>query len=138
MHKLRIVGLVETGQGLARHLGFPTANIAPMQGLVIPAAGVYLAATTFEGKTYPSVMCVAGGKDRSNFKIEVHLLDVQLDLTGKVLDIVVLERIRDLFPWQDEAHTREAVTEDVKKARAYFVENPVDANFRQNNAAEAE
>lgn len=123
--KLHITGLVEVGQGLARHLGFPTANLAPMQGLVIPAAGVYLAATSFDGKTYPSVMCVAGGKDRSNFKIEVHLLDVNIDLTGKVLDIVVLERVRDLFPWQNEEYIRAAITEDVRKARAYFVEHPV-------------
>ena len=138
MHKLHIVGLVETGQGLARHLGFPTANLAPMQGLVIPAAGVYLAATTFEGKTYPSVMCVAGGKDRSNFKIEVHLIDVQLDLTGKVLDIVALERIRDLFPWQNEEHTREAVTEDVRQARVYFAEHPVGSIDQNQTSAEAE
>ena len=38
-------GRVERGEGMARNLGCPTANIAVEQGAIIPGLGIYVGET---------------------------------------------------------------------------------------------
>ena len=121
MNQLFISGTVEPGLGLATSLGCPTANLAPEEGLIIPGMGVYLARTDFEGKQYPSVICVGAGRDQSHFKIEVHLIDVCVDLNGKRLGIEIVYKLRSLIPWPGEEAMRGMIAEDLVHAREWFL-----------------
>ncbi len=124
MTSLVLSGRVERGEGIATGLGCPTANLAVEQGLIIPALGVYVAETETAGKRYPSVVCVNDGRTGNNLKLEVHLLDTQLDLHGKLLLVRLLHRTRDLVPWEGEEHMRALIAKDLAEARAWFVEHP--------------
>jgi riboflavin kinase/FMN adenylyltransferase len=120
MSPLILTGRVERGEGIATSLGCPTANIAIEQGVVIPALGVYLGETVLDGATYPSLVCVNDGRTGQTLKLEVHLLDVCLELTGKVLSVRLLEKIRDVVPWKNTEEIRALVAQDLIRAREYF------------------
>ncbi len=120
MVPLLLTGRVERGEGIATSLGCPTANIAVEHGVIIPALGVYTGETIFEGQNFPSVVCVNDGRTGINLKLEVHLLDVCKDLTGKFLSVRLLEKARDLVPWEGDEQMRMLITQDLDKARAWF------------------
>lgn len=123
MIPLRLTGRVERGEGMATGLGCPTANIAVEHGVIIPALGVYIGETVYEGMVYPSVVCVNDGRTGVNLKLEVHLLDVCKDLVGKQLSVRLLEKMRDLIPWQDEDKMKALIALDLDKARLWFLKH---------------
>lgn len=125
MNPLILTGRVERGEGIATGLGCPTANIAVEHGVIIPALGVYVGETLLEGQTYPSVVCVNDGRTGINLKLEVHLLDVCKELAGKQLSVRLLEKTRDLVPWEGEQQMRDLISADLAHARRWFASQPV-------------
>lgn len=95
-----LIGPVVRGEQLGRKLGFPTANVAA-PGRVLPPGGVYAAWATFEGRRLPAAVnvghrpTVAG--QSAPLRVEAHLLDVDLDLYDRELE---LEFVRQLRPEQ--------------------------------------
>lgn len=123
MQPLAFQGFVEKGEGMANRLGCPTANIAVEQGGVIPALGVYVGKSEMEGVTYPSLICINDGRTGVNLKMEVHLLDQDIDLTGKKLSVVLLDKIRDLIPFPGEDQMSHIIKDDLEKSRAWFLKH---------------
>ena len=114
-------GRVERGEGMASKLGCPTANIAVEQGAIIPALGVYVGEAEFNGRLYPSLICINDGRTGSNLKMEVHLLNENdLDLHGKYLHVVLLEKLRDLVPFVDDEQMRLLIADDLTRAQEWF------------------
>ncbi|MEK7452510.1 MAG: riboflavin kinase [Patescibacteria group bacterium] len=124
MQPLTLSGRVEKGEGIARELGCPTANIAVEQGGVIPALGVYVGDAELEQQHYPSLVCINDGRTGVNLKMEVHLLDQEADLTGKKLTVVLLEKIRDLIPFPGSEHMTQMIRDDMEKSRTWFKNHP--------------
>ena len=97
-YRYNICGVVEHGAALGRALGFPTANIAidnPM--ILIPADGVYEVVVTVDGKEYQAVMnigvkpTVATSGERT---MEAHLIDYSGDLYGQLVKVEFVRRLR--------------------------------------------
>jgi riboflavin kinase/FMN adenylyltransferase len=106
---------------MARRLGCPTANIAVEEGALIPALGVYVGETEMEGRWYPSIVCVNDGRDGSRLKLEVHLLEKEIEnLEGKRMSVKILDKLRELLPWQGEEHMRQMIADDLRRAREWF------------------
>jgi len=99
-------GVVERGDARGRLLGFPTANLRPLDdGKLAPANGVYavwveieslLHGRAAEEKKYPAMMNIGvrptfGKMTRT---IEAHLLDFSGDLYGATLNIHFAARLR--------------------------------------------
>ena len=124
MSPLLLTGRVERGEGIATGLGCPTANLAVEQGVIIPALGVYVAETVLEGSTFPSVVCVNDGRTGMNLKLEVHLLDICRDLSGKHLSVRLIHKMRDLVPWESVEQMRDLISKDLTEARAWFAHSP--------------
>lgn len=93
-----IEGTVTAGRRLGRRLGFPTANIEPEPGTVVPepAEGVYAAAVEIDGRRYAAVSnwgtnpSVGGCRPR----LETHILDFEGELYGRRLRVELLRKIR--------------------------------------------
>jgi riboflavin kinase/FMN adenylyltransferase len=117
-------GRVIMGEGIARDLGCPTANIAVEQGAVIPALGVYVGETEFEGSRFHSLICINDGRTGENLKMEVHLLDQERDLSGKQLTVVIFEKIRDLIPFPGHEEMARIIKDDLEKSRIWFATHP--------------
>lgn len=120
MSPLLLTGRVERGEGIATGLGCPTANLAVEQGVIIPALGVYVAETILEGSTFPSVVCVNDGRTGNNLKLEVHLLGICRDLSGKLLSVRLVNKMRDLIPWESKEQMTALIAKDLDTARAWF------------------
>lgn len=92
-------GIVVPGERRGRELGYPTANLARSVEGYVPADGVYAAYVTVDGRTMPAAVSIgnnptfAGVPDK---QIEAHLLDEDLDLYGKMVEIAFVKYIRGM------------------------------------------
>lgn len=118
----RIGGLVTTGEGRGRGLGFPTANINPADGQVIPADGVYAAYVQSGGVRYRGVVNIGPnptfqGRHR---RIEVHILDFAGNLYGQPILVDFLARIRDERTFSGAAELKAQIARDIAAANGYY------------------
>lgn len=92
-------GVVVRGDGRGRQLGIPTANIAPSDEYkLLPANGVYAVLAVIDAEPR---LGMANIGLRPTFTsdtkptLEVHFLDVDIDLYQRTLDVVFIAKIRD-------------------------------------------
>ena len=87
-----IRGTVVHGKGLGRTIGFPTANIQPLDPhIIIPNAGVY----AVDVRAYAFTWTPAMLNIDTNGTIEVHIPSFQGDLYGQTLDVRFIRFIRE-------------------------------------------
>lgn len=114
-----IDGEVVPGDARGRTIGFPTANVSMPSGFVRPAGGVYAVRCTVEDVTYEGVCNVGtsptfgGGSE----KIEVHLLDVDMDLYGRTVRVAFIDRIRNEQRFATIDALAAQISNDVERAR---------------------
>lgn len=92
-------GRVTKGEQLGRTIGFPTANLLPPEGLVIPKNGVYAAIAILpDGSEHPAMVNIGcrptlgSGLKKT---IEANIIDFSGNLYGKTLAIRFMKRLRD-------------------------------------------
>lgn len=92
-------GTVVRGNQLGRTIGFPTANILPEPGLVIPGNGVYAAKAVLpDGKKMPAMVnigvrpTIRRGNEQT---VETHIIGWEGDLYGEEISIIFFSRLRD-------------------------------------------
>jgi len=119
-----VEGEVVTGDQRGRELGFPTANLVPEDGLVIPGHGVYAAFAN----GHPAAVNVGV---RPTFEtgrgvlIESYLIDFEADLYGQNLRVAFVERLRGekRFPDVESLIAQMRIdVEDAKEACASFLQ----------------
>ncbi|MCB9745768.1 MAG: bifunctional riboflavin kinase/FAD synthetase [Alphaproteobacteria bacterium] len=91
-----IRGRVVRGDARGRTLGFPTANLE-VESELLPSLGVYAVRTTLEGGEVVDGVANLGVRptfEGRRFSVEVHLLDVSLDLYDQHLKVDFIERLR--------------------------------------------
>lgn len=124
MKYLTFDGRVEKGEGMASQLGCPTANIAVEQGAIIPALGVYVGKAEVDGREYQALICINDGRTGYNLKMEVHLLDQKnLELSGKHLHVILLQKLRDLIPFPGDEEMAKIIAGDLTNAREWFAKS---------------
>mgnify|MGYP004515110683 CR=1 FL=1 len=119
-HVPTVRGVVVHGAKRGRELGFPTANLSPDSDGLIPADGVYAGWFEVEGAVYPAAISVG---DNPTFdgvpqrQVEAYLLDEDLDLYGKVVDVRFVERIRGMVAYEGIEPLIAQMTDDVRRVR---------------------
>ncbi|MEH6400576.1 MULTISPECIES: bifunctional riboflavin kinase/FAD synthetase [Pantoea] len=121
-HPFTISGRVVHGDALGRTLGFPTANL-PLRRSVSPVKGVY--AVEVWGLTPEPLPGVANIGTRPTVKglrqqLEVHLLDINMDLYGRHIDVVLKQKIRNEQRFASLEALKEQIANDVVTARQFF------------------
>lgn len=107
-------GRVIRGLGVARVLGYPTANIDVPFASVDLDGGVYAAWTELRGSTYPSALVVLPDEK----KIEVHLLDYSGgDCYGAEMTVAPIKKVSELIP-PTAVDMKEKIAEDIRLVRA--------------------
>jgi len=121
----RLGGEVVTGAERGRQLGFPTANLIPPVGRVLPAYGVYAGHAIEGGRAYPAVANVGSrptfGEEQP--LIEVHLLDYSGDLYGRELAFEFVERVRPIQRFASVDELRAQIQADIASARVRLDES---------------
>ncbi len=98
-HPFKISNVVVKDKMVGRTLGFPTANMIPDAGLLLPKEGVYGTNTLAGGKRYPSITNVGPALtigEGEPARIETYIIGFEGDLYGQTLEIEFLTKIRDL------------------------------------------
>jgi riboflavin kinase/FMN adenylyltransferase len=110
-------GEVVHGDQRGRELGFPTANIIPVETLVCPGHGVY--ACLADGR--PAAVNVGVRPTFTTGRgelIEAYILDFAGDLYGSTLALEFLERLRGERRFENPERLVEQMHRDVERTRA--------------------
>ena len=116
-------GLVEYGNKLGREFGFPTANIFPDPEMTLPARGVYVTETAFDGAVFPSISNVGVNPtvaDGNAVRLETHILDAAPELYKKEITVFFKEKLREERRFEDKDALIRQIAADTETAREYF------------------
>ncbi|WP_129597026.1 bifunctional riboflavin kinase/FAD synthetase [Anaerophilus nitritogenes] len=117
-----ILGKVIHGKNNGKKFGFPTANIAPEEGFVIPNPGVYFTKTIVQDKIYNSITNV-GSKPtlgKNPIGIETHIINFDGDLYEKKIEILFFQKARDEVCYTSVDDLITQVNKDIEEAQKFF------------------
>jgi riboflavin kinase/FMN adenylyltransferase len=110
-----VPGIVVAGDARGGTLGFPTANLRPDPGIVVPGYGIYAgAAAGHRAAISIGTNPHYGGEER---RIEAFLLDFDGDLYGRQLSIELWARLRDERSFASEQELVAQIARDVEETR---------------------
>lgn len=117
--RYRVTGPVIDGDKRGRDIGYPTANLRPVERKVTPGNGVYATVTRVNGTDHMSATNVGtrptfGGGERL---IEAHILDFEGDLYGEEITVEFVERLRPELEFKSVGELLEHMEEDVARSR---------------------
>ncbi|NLN93576.1 MAG: bifunctional riboflavin kinase/FAD synthetase [Candidatus Hydrogenedens sp.] len=116
-----ICGVVQSGRGIGRTLGFPTVNLDPCD-CVIPAHGVYAARVRLDKREFLSAVNIGIAPTIQHDKpmIEAHLLDFSEDIVGAEIEVIFCKRMRGEERFDSHEALIDAIARDVAVVREYF------------------
>ena len=121
-HPFDISGRVVHGDELGRTIGFPTANV-PLRRQVSPVKGVYAVEVLGLGeKPLPGVANIGTRPTVAGIRqqLEVHLLDVAMDLYGRHIQVVLRKKIRNEQRFASLDELKAQIARDELTAREFF------------------
>ena len=118
-------GVVVEGRRLGRDLGFPTANILPVDShKMVPTDGVYAVYVNDEGARYRGMLNVGTrptvNSNVDHRSIEVNIFDFDKDIYHKDISVNFVERIREEKKFENLARLIEQLNEDKTSALRIF------------------
>ncbi|RWZ55354.1 bifunctional riboflavin kinase/FAD synthetase [Labedella populi] len=119
-HVPTVRGVVVHGAKRGRELGFPTANLSPDSDGLIPADGIYAGWFAVDGDVYPTAISVGNNPTFDGVpqrQVEAYLLDEDIDLYGKVVDVRFVERIRGMVAYEGIGPLIAQMRNDVERVR---------------------
>jgi len=118
-----ISGKVIHGHKYGTQLGFPTANIALLKGIV-PIKGTFIVKVficklkkTFFGVANIGTRPTMNGKQQN---LEVHLINISINLYQKYIQVIFLKKIRDEIHFSSIKSLKIQIQNDIEKTHSYF------------------
>ena len=110
-------GIVVHGDARGRTIGYPTANLAPLDRVYLPSEGVYVAEVEVDGKRYRAMTSVGKNVtfDGTELRIEAHIFGFDRFIYGEKMTIFWLEKIRDMVKFDGI----ESLMEQMKSDESY-------------------
>jgi riboflavin kinase/FMN adenylyltransferase len=115
-----VAGEVAHGDKRGRTLGFPTANLVPADGYLVPAHGVYACRALVDGGAVPAATNVGVRPQFVTGRgelIEAYLIDWEGDIYGQVLRLEFLKRLRGERRFDTVEALVEQMGRDVEETR---------------------
>jgi riboflavin kinase / FMN adenylyltransferase len=114
-------GPVIRGEGVGSRLLLPTLNLHP-ENDILPKPGVYVSLSCFDQAQYPSVTNIGcrptlGGQ---KLTIETHLLNQDLSVPPKRLELALLHRLRDEIKFHSVDELKNQIKRDCHTALRFF------------------
>jgi riboflavin kinase/FMN adenylyltransferase len=116
----KVSGEVVRGAQRGRKLGFPTANLAMWEELLLPAVGVYAGWVLIDGERFAAVTNVGVRPtfDNGQQTVEAHILDFDRDLYGQTIAFEFVARLRGEQRFDGVEALIRQVNADIASARA--------------------
>lgn len=124
-HPYRIEGRVEHGEHIGTRLGYPTANLVPVDGgQLIPASGVYAVQVSLDRQSVSHAGMMNIGHrptfDGQRVTLEVHVLYLNEDLYGRELVVQFVRRLRDEQRFDSEEALVRQLQQDAQQVENLF------------------
>lgn len=123
-----ISGRVIYGRQLGRTIGTPTANVE-LRRLRAPLSGVYVVSVSGAGLEAAHGVANVGVRptvdDSIKANLEVHLLDRDIDLYGRYIEVTFRHKLREEQKFESIEELQENIARDVAQARDWFKQQPV-------------
>ena len=110
-------GIVVSGMGKGRVIGYPTANLSKIQTMV-PARGVYAGYAYVEGQKYKAAVNVGTRPtltDDQKIVVEPHIIDFDQSILGKSLEVHWVERLREEVRFSSPDQLKIQIGNDIRK-----------------------
>ena len=122
---IKIKGEVIHGKGLGKFVGMPTANLDfdIVNANMDIDMGVYASLVHLE-KEYIGVTNIGTRPSVDNDKtisIETHILDFDRDIYGEIIEIELLEKIRDIKKFNNIEEVKKQVDKDILVAKKIYI-----------------
>jgi len=110
--------MVTHGAGRGASLGFPTANLEAVDTL-LPAVGVYAGRAWAGGQGYAAAINIGPNPTFGEhaLKVEVHIIDREMELYGEPLEVEFLVKLRDVKSFQSKEDLVRQIADDIQAAR---------------------
>ena len=119
------------GRQLGRTIGTPTANVE-LRRLRAPLSGVYVVSVSGAGLEGAQGVANVGVRptvdDSIKANLEVHLLDRDIDLYGRYIEVTFRHKLREEQKFESIEELQQQIARDVAKARDWFGQAPVKAS----------
>ena len=112
-------GEVVAGAGRGAHIGVPTLN-QKVVNETLPALGVYASRARCAGKSFASVTNVGTSptfENGSTVKVETHVIEAAAEWRGQVIDVDLIERLRDEKKFSGVEELQKQIHSDILKAK---------------------
>lgn len=95
-------GIVVHGDARGRTIGFPTANMAPLDRTFLPSDGVYATEVLIKGKRYRSMTSIGKNMtfDGQELRLETNIFDFEGDIYGETIEVFWYEKIREMVKFE--------------------------------------
>ena len=115
-----LVGKVIKGQGRGGPLGFPTANLQPLQEMATPGDGIYATWAHIGSRRYMAATSIGVRPtfEEGEHAIEAFVLDFEGDLYGQQVRLEFVRRLRDEVKFDSVQSLKQQVDKDVDQTRA--------------------
>jgi riboflavin kinase/FMN adenylyltransferase len=114
-------GAVVRGDGRGRELGIPTANLALIPRSPVVATGIYAGTAHLPGSSHQAAISIGYNPtftaDRSEVRVEAHLLDFDADIYGSPIRLDLRQRLRDEIRYDDVADLLAQLDIDIAAVR---------------------
>lgn len=118
-----IEGPVVRGNEIGRTIGFPTANILPAKGILLPANGVYAARTWVGDKAYDGILNIGMRPTIAHsvgLNIEVNLFDFDRDIYGQIIRSEIHYFLRSETKFDGLDSLKAQLEKDKQQTKALF------------------
>ena len=92
-------GIVVHGNQLGRTIGYPTANLDPLdKEQIVPALGIYAIQAKHDGVIYDGMLSIGYNPtvtDKKELRIEANLFDFDKDIYGDELELAFVQKLRN-------------------------------------------
>ena len=112
-------GIVGVGDRRGRGLGFPTANLQPEQGLVIPGNGIYATWARIGDKRFKAATSIGTNPTFSgnSLTVEAHLLDFSSSIYGSIITLEFVDKLRPQIAFDSENRLKAQMKKDILLTR---------------------
>lgn len=118
-HPYSLKGTVVQGAKLGRTIGYPTANIQPLDpDQLIPGIGIYAVRVKLNGELYGGMLSIGYNPTVTNEKtihIEVHIFNFSADIYGHELELIFVDYMRA----EEKFESLEALKEQLGRDQAH-------------------
>lgn len=124
-YSLSTSGIVVHGNARGRTIGYPTANLAPLNRVILPADGVYVVDVEHDGQMYRGMASVGKNVtfEGDELRFEANIFDFSQDIYGDTIRIFWLDKIRDMVKFDNVDELVKQLQVDKEIARYWSPKN---------------